>query len=163
MVRKIIRFPNPSLKSECAWIRDEKEIVEHIQDLKDTLAATSNGIALASNQILEKGFRVFVVKPGTKLPEVCINPRWSLAHGSQLWRPEEGCLSIPELRTRSSRQSRITFSCDLKNHMTLEGIESQIVQHECEHLDGKSLADHLSQRELTKLRMEVIRNRKAGR
>lgn len=172
MIKKIIKFPNPSLRRECAWVKLplSQEILDHIQDLKDTLAATPNGIALASNQIIENGYRIFVTRPGTGLPEVVTNPRWRLVPDeSTVVRINEGCLSIPELNTMAARQSHIYFTW---GDITLDsetvavkftGLEAQIIQHECEHLNGGSLTDHISNKDYIKLRAEAIKNRKAGK
>ena len=80
-IRKIIKFPAPSLRTKCVevdfrpdWFF-KAEFNAHLDDLEDTLDATPNGVALASNQIRAEGWRVFVVKPGmTMLPRIVINP-----------------------------------------------------------------------------------------
>jgi peptide deformylase len=128
-VKKIIKFPAPSLRTPCREVPFplSDEVREHIGDLRDTLSATPNGVALASNQVLAEGWSVFVVKPqvewplvrsmsGEPPPQVVINPTISEYPPHEIdigptWAPPvqyerelfeyrcfvEGCLSVPEL------------------------------------------------------------------
>lgn len=173
MVKKIIKFPNSSLRSMCKEVdftkADRQFLLDHIQDLKDTLDNTPNGIALASNQIESLGYCVFVVKPDAGLPDVFINPSWMPAlEDTGRIEMSEGCLSIPELYTTAMRYPIVTvayFDIDGNEHAlhNVEGLAAQIIQHECEHLKGGSLTDHITHKQLIRLRAEAIRNRKAGR
>jgi peptide deformylase len=203
MIRKIIRYPNPSLRSACApidfavaraWDKGEG-LSAHIQDLKDTLAATPNGLALASNQIVPQGWRVFVAQPGLRVPrvatmashdpdgmqsfpEVCINPKWEVypPHEIDTIGPHdladhvrfiEGCLSIPELSIPCTREHWIdleyTDEDGARCIYVCRGIGARIVQHECDHLDGKLLIDHADKKTKIRVKQQAIRNRKAGR
>lgn len=169
MVRKIIRFPAPSLRRPCDPADGDRGLKRHIEDLRETLASTPTGVALASNQIQELGYRIFVVKPGAGLPEVFINPSWMPAlEGAARVEMNEGCLSIPELHTVTMRYPIVTVTySDIDGNPqalhNVEGLAAQIIQHECEHLDGGSLTDHISREQFVKLRMQAIKNRKAGR
>lgn len=174
MVRRIIKFPAPSLRVLCREVSFPltEELQQHIRDLKDTLAATPNGVALASNQVAAEGHRVFIVKPGLSLPEVVINPTWRGvdALGEGLCRVkylDEGCLSIPEHQTKIHRNSLILAEFQdetgVKHVQEVLGLASQIVQHECEHLDGKLLLDHADRKTQVRVRAEAIRNRKRGK
>jgi peptide deformylase len=98
-VQKLIRFPRPSLREPCREVVFPltKEVLNHLQDLRDTLATIPSGVGLASNQILERGWRIFVtrkdllvpyrptndgppIRRGGKfympIPEIFINPEW---------------------------------------------------------------------------------------
>ncbi len=173
-MKKIIKFPALSLRQPCREVSFplSDDLLEHIQDLKDTLAATSNGVALASNQILAEGRRVFVVKPGTRLQEVVINPAWKPVpideDGFIRTRlVDEGCLSVPEAELRTQRFSLIEVKFqDIdgeRQELRVLELDSQIVQHECDHLDGKLLLDYADPKAQIRVRNEAIRNRKAGR
>lgn len=173
MVRKIIKFPAPSLRLVCTPVdfeRDDRQrLLDHVQDLHDTLSETSNGVALASNQIEQLGRRVFVVRKigDITLPHVVVNPIWTSV-GEKRAEVGEGCLSIPELAAFSvSRFTTIQMTwqdIDGRRHAAeFNGFEAQIVQHECEHLDGRLLSDRFDRRRYTILRAEAIKNRKAGK
>ncbi len=204
MVRRIIRFPAPSLRRKCQdvplpipddwFFRDQ--FLGHLQDLRDTLAATSNGLALASNQILAEGWRVFVARPGLRVPgvrsmwngstdgmqgfpEIVINPRWE-AHPpheiDQRFEPGaldehtgfvEGCLSVPELDAPVPRQYWLEMEYQDEDGRAsvyvARGLGARIVQHECDHLDGRLIYDLVDPKRQVRVRMEAIRNRKRGR
>lgn len=177
MVKKIIKFPAPSLRAPCTPVTfpptfplTSEELLGHIQDLKDTLAATPHGVALASNQIRQEGLRVFVSLPGIGLPEVMVNPSYRTAGAAsgEMIGENEGCLSVPELTMKMFRFKNIIAEYDDVEgvHHTLEypaPLAARVIQHECEHLDGKLLYDHANQKVQIKVRAEAIRNRKAGR
>lgn len=167
-IRKIIRYPAPSLKDPCTPVSFplSAELLEHIGDLKDTLAATPHGAALASNQILGRGFRVFVVKEGYGLPTVAINPTWQEC-GLSFSREMESCLSIPEMSMPLERFNEVEISytdVDGKDQrLRCSGFMARIVQHEVDHLNGKLLADRLNTKDRARLRVRAFNNRKMGR
>jgi peptide deformylase len=177
-IRKIIKYPSPSLRTICQPIdfRDNwfwcAEFLENVQDLKDTLAVTAGGLALASNQIRETGFRLFVVRPvptgewAVGLPEVVINPKWYPSTGVATVL-DEGCLSMPEVNAKVARHDAIKveyFDIDgVECKIEVAGLDAQIVQHEIDHLDGKLIYDYLPKRLQIQTRANAIRNRRAGR
>lgn len=177
MKQKIIKYPLPSLNRPCRPVEFPltDEVRNHIQDLIDTLEATPNGIALASNQILEDGFRIFVVRRGTGLPQVVINPSWESVSMSPpdsgpyyfVKYVDEGCLSIPELHLKTHRKTLVDLSWQddtgKSEKKMFRHLEAQIVQHECEHLDGHLLIEKADEKTRINVRSEAIRNRKAGR
>jgi peptide deformylase len=139
-------------------------LLEHLGDLQETLAALPDGLALASNQVRAEGFRAFVVKPGLGLPELVIDPQWSPT-GREV-EVRESCLSVPGLSLVTRRAERVElwwYDRDgTRSSMDCRGMQAQVVQHECDHLDGKLIVDYLSKNERVKLRMRVIRERKRG-
>ena len=121
---------------------------------------------MASNQVLAEGFRVFVVQPGLKLPEVVINPTWREV--GDHFALEEGCLSVPELGQcvmRRFHEVELQWYDRDGTHCIsgFTGLEAQIAQHECDHLDGKLLLDSLPKNLQARLRAEVVRMRKKGK
>jgi peptide deformylase len=180
-IRKIIKFPAPSLRNKCAdvdlrpdWFF-KTDFIAHLDDLEDTLEATPNGVALASNQIRAEGWRVFVVKPGlTILPNVVINPMFlpdaeTVGPHSQhaTVKIDEGCLSVPELWAKVPRYDRVIVSFfnerGEQKELTVDGISAQVVQHECQHLDGGLIYDLVPKRLQIETLQRSIRNRRAGR
>ena len=176
MVHKIIRFPQQSLRSATKAIDftkvDRDALFEHIRDLQDTLRTFPNGAALASNQVLTEGFRVFVTNPvmaRLTLPIEVVNPTWTTTDEKPEFL-EEGCLSIPEFGSVHARIPRFhTVELTWQNSMgavhkeTYHGLDAQVIQHECEHLDGKLIIDHLPKHLALAVRTAAIKNRKAGK
>jgi peptide deformylase len=85
---------------------------------------------------------------------VLINPRIVRQEGAE--RGEEGCLSFPGITLEIERAERATAEFqDLEGRQhseTFEGLMARAVQHECEHLDGRTFLQGLSslKRELIK-------------
>jgi peptide deformylase len=77
---------------------------------------------------------------------------------------DEGCLSLPNIFVPLSRAKRVVLTAlDLDGRKfthEAEGITARALQHEMEHLDGKTIADHVgaAQRDLFRSKL-----RKAGR
>lgn len=200
MIRKIIRFPAPSLRPACEPVTFplSDALAEHLRDLRDTLAATPHGVALASNQVLAEGVRAFVVRAGLRspavasmspesrdgtqpFPEVVINPSWRPYPPREIdWGPGveaaaladagyvEGCLSVPELSlTLPERQYWAELEYQDEEGKTFvhvcRGLGARIVQHECDHLDGRLIWDLADRKTQARVRAEAIKNKKRGR
>lgn len=200
MIRKIIKFPAPSLRSACKPVdfstADRGALLSHIRDLKDTLAATPHGVALASNQVLTEGYRVFVVReglqvPGVKsmmmektkdgmmsIPDVFVNPTWEIynPHEIDTFHPYdfpehlafiEGCLSVPEYAAPTNRQYWVDVTAQDEDGNRFvwigRGFGARIIQHECDHLDGKLVLDYADRKTQFSTRAEAIKNRRKGK
>lgn len=119
-------------KSEEATDKD-KQIV---QDLKDTLEANRDRCAgMAANMI---GFRkrIIIVSLGF-IDMIMLNP--VIIQKSQPYDTEEGCLSLQGVRkTRRFRKIKVRYQDESFKDQTQEfqGHVAQIIQHECDHLEG---------------------------
>jgi len=75
---------------------------------------------------------------------VCINPEIIELIGKPI-EMTEGCLSFPGVFEKVMRHPEVIFKCeDLMGEVKtwqMAGIESQCIQHETEHLDGKTMGD----------------------
>jgi peptide deformylase len=191
MVKKIIRYPSPSLRERCSEVTWplSTEVSDHLNDLRDTLDATPNGIALASNQIIPKGFRVFVVKTklpwplvrsmsGEAVPEIVINPKVEAYPPHEIdggleaeWAKHdafvEGCLSVPELGIPNPRAFWVEMEYSTpegeRRVFIAKALTARMIQHEVDHLDGLLIVDSLDKQSQTELYKRVVRNRKAGK
>jgi peptide deformylase len=142
---------------------------DQVQDLRDTLKACSDGLAIAHNQVFDHGYRMFVVDLDmiTFQDEVVINPSWTPQGASKMETQMEGCLSFPGMAFPIARHNFILLDYqDIAGNVKqaqLEGLAARMVQHECEHLDGKLFIEHIQKKKQIDVRNEVIRRRKAGR
>ena len=113
-----------------------KSDTEVIQDLKDTLKAHKDGcVGMAANMIgVSK--RIIIIDTGVGYL-VMLNPVITRREGR--YEAEEGCLSLTGTR-RAVRYSSITVRYtgeDMKQHQAdYTGFMAQIIQHECDHLNG---------------------------
>ena len=105
-------------------------------DLRDTLAAHRDGcVGMAANMI---GYRkrIIIVSMGFA-DVVMINP--VIKNKLQPYKTEEGCLSLDGVRpTTRYRKIKVEFLNESfeKQMMDYEGHIAQIIQHECDHLEG---------------------------
>ena len=141
-VREILLLGNPQLHEVSLEVeRDElPDLGGIIQDLHDTMmdfrARRGLGRAIAAPQI---GVMKRVVYMNTGEPLVFINPRLIPA-GDETMEVWDDCMSFPELlvRVERYRACRIEY-LDIDwnaSAMELEGDLSELLQHECDHLDG---------------------------
>lgn len=129
-IMKDIFFLNQ--KSETAT----KEDNQVVQDLLDTLKANEAGcVGMAANMIGVRK-RIIAVNVGfMNLP--MINPVITKKSGP--YETEEGCLSLTGVR-KTTRYEQIEveyFDINWKQQkQTYSGWVAQIIQHECDHLEG---------------------------
>jgi peptide deformylase len=125
-----------------------QELEKLIDNLKDTKDA-EEGVGIAAPQI-GVGKRVIVVgfKEGNTRYEgrapipvtVIINPVLD-ALGDEIEKGEEGCLSVPGVRALVPRYKKVHCAgfdrCENRLEFEASDFFARILQHECDHLDGK--------------------------
>lgn len=153
-IRDILLLGNPQLHEICEPV--QREELDHlgpaITDLRDTLldfrARHGVGRAIAAPQIglrkrivfLERVSNITDENPtGIATPTPLINPMISDPSPEMvtLW---DDCFSFPDLLVRVRRHRTCTISYrDLNwrpHSVSLDGDLSELLQHECDHLDG---------------------------
>ncbi len=113
-----------------------KEDLYIAQDLKDTLAAHRDGcVGMAANMIGYKKNMIIVSLGIVDL--VMLNPVITKKSGP--YETEEGCLSLTGVR-KTTRYQKITVKyqdTSMKQRVQeFSGWAAQIIQHECDHLEG---------------------------
>ncbi|MBO4888992.1 MAG: peptide deformylase [Firmicutes bacterium] len=121
-----------SQKSEPATASD----LSIARDLRDTLAANRDRcVGMAANMIGQRK-RMIIVTLGM-FDLVMLNPE--ITKKADAFEAEEGCLSLSGTR-RTTRYRKITVRYQdeqMKVHVQeFSGWTAQIIQHECDHLDG---------------------------
>jgi len=128
-----------------------KKLVDTIANMKKTLHAEEDGVAIAAPQI-GVSLRIFVVsgqtlaitgrKIGTHIKFedlVFINPE-IIKTSKKKKKMEEGCLSLRYLYGQVSRHEKVTLKAyDEKGKLMTtgaSGLLAQIFQHELDHLEG---------------------------
>lgn len=133
MVRQIMKdifFLNQ--KSEPALPADKQVVL----DLLDTLAAHKDGcVGMAANMI---GVRKNIIAVNMEFMNVpMINP--VIVKKSGAYEAEEGCLSLEGVRKTTRYQEIEVEYLDInwkKQRQKYSGWTAQIIQHECDHLEG---------------------------
>lgn len=161
----IYLFGHPVLREISKPIDKEyPELGKLIEDMFETMYF-SEGVGLAAPQI-GKNIRLVVIDAdpvGDTHPEcrgrkfVLINPEIEILDGEKVTR-SEGCLSLPGLSENVQRIEKIRLkwldSDFTPKEEVIEGFLARIVQHECDHLDGKVYIDHVSP-----IRKQLIRGK----
>jgi len=170
-ILKIARMGHPVLATRSAPVSDPRapEIRRLVNDMIETMM-DANGAGLAAPQV-HVPLRVVVFQapgersdPGLEGQEVfdhtapltvLVNPEIAVLDAA----PEggwEGCLSVPGLRGWVERPAHIRyrgFGLDGKVvERTARGFHARVVQHECDHLEGKLYPSRMS--DLAKLVFE---------
>lgn len=173
--RTIKQWPSKCL-SVVAESANPEEIKNVSIDLIDTLKVIP-GAGLAATQIgLHK--RVLVIdtsrfeskNPDAELGDenfwVVANPKISNESGE--WKWQEACLSVPLVKCNVMRSEKITLEYDNINGerkiLDLEAPLSLAIQHEADHLDGKTILDRVgrmsSQMYKRKIRKSILKSMK---
>ncbi|MEM1236045.1 MAG: peptide deformylase [Pseudomonadota bacterium] len=147
-VRPLVFHPDPLLGEVSAPVGAfDAALRGLVQDMFDTMyAAPGRGLAAVQVGVLT---RVFVMdatwKEGERTPMVFVNPAIT-DHGLDLAVNEEGCLSIPDVPRRVARPAEVTLRWQDLDGAAYEraftGFEAACVQHEFDHLDGRTILDH---------------------
>lgn len=137
-VKEILRFGNQKLKRISRKVEKiDDEIIELIEDLKDTLYSTT-GIGLAAPQIGVLKRIIYIDLREGKEPITLINPRIVAKVGRE--EGVEGCLSYPGFEGTLIRPKKVTVQgMDIKGDSVeyiAEGLLAKAFCHEIDHLDG---------------------------
>lgn len=177
MILPIVAYGSQVLRNIAVDITPEYEGLEKLlADMWETMY-NSNGVGLAAPQI-NKSVRIFTMdseqiftndedgdtddyldKPGFK--GTFINPQIIELDG-ELWKYNEGCLSIPRIREDIIRHETVTLSYVDENFLshtkTFNGISARVILHEYDHLEGKLFIDHIKplKRTLIKRKLDDI-------
>lgn len=143
-----------------------------LKQLVEDMFATmylSEGVGLAAPQI-GRNIRLVVIDAdpvAESFPECAgrkftlINPVIEILDGERSVRAE-GCLSLPGLSENVPRVEHIRLTWldeDFNEHSEeISGFLARIVQHECDHLEGKLYIDHISpiRKQLIKSKLNAI-------
>lgn len=138
---EILKFPNPILMKKCDPVTVfDKELHVLVAAMFDTMNG-SNGMGLAANQV-GIPFRMFVMRATDGRAFCIINPK-IVERSKNSANLKEGCLSAPgEFLTLSERASWVRLEYQSVSGEKLKGVFMDLnavcVQHEMDHLDGKS-------------------------
>ncbi len=161
----IYLYGHPVLRNKSTEVKaDYPELKKLVEDMYATMY-DSEGCGLAAPQI-GRNDRIVVIDADVvaeNYPECAgrkltlINPEIEVLEGETISRGE-GCLSLPGLSENVSRVEHIRLKWVDENfephEEEISGFLARIVQHECDHLEGKLYIDHVSP-----IRKQLIRNK----
>ncbi len=152
-IRKVSRMGHPVLRVVAEPVNLNSIAQADTQRLIDDMLETMDeyhGAGLAAPQV-HVSLRILVTQGFAESVDDCepcvlINPIAKPVDGETetSW---EGCLSIPELRGLVRRHTRISVQALDREGVTVEfvaeGLQSRIIQHEVDHLDGILYLDRM--------------------
>lgn len=161
-IREIRLYGDPVLTTRASEITEFDEALEDLaEDMLETMDA-AGGVGLAANQIglLKRIFVYDCSHTESGMRGAIINPVWKEL-GEETQTGIEGCLSIPDISTPTTRFETVSVSGqDVHGNpisMVVSGLMARCVQHETDHLDGVLFLSRLEADE-RKQAMSQIRN-----
>jgi peptide deformylase len=136
-IYQIVKEGDEVLRQKAKEIKEiTSSTLKLLDNLKDTLYSTPNGIGIAAPQIgISK--RVVIIDLDGELYEL-INPEILMKEGIET--DSEGCLSVPGFTGEVERAKKIKISFlnrkGEKVELTVEDYLARAFQHEIDHLDG---------------------------
>jgi peptide deformylase len=171
MIYPIVAYGVPVLKKVAQEIEEDYDGLQQlIADMFETMYDAA-GVGLAAPQI-NKSIRLFVIdatpfkddEPGLDgFKKVFINPEVVEEKG-EVWKFNEGCLSIPGIREDVQRSGVLTLNYLDENFNEIEetftGLAARVIQHEYDHLEGVLFTDKISalKRQLLRGKLKDISN-----
>ncbi|MGE5498020.1 MAG: peptide deformylase [Syntrophothermus sp.] len=162
-VKELLLLGNPKLYEKSEYVKSEElsEIKSVVEDLHDTLmdfrAKYGIGRAISAPQI---GVMKRLIYMHTDRPIVIINPELTFRHNGtmEVW---DDCMSFPDLLVKVMRHKscHVEFR-DLnwkKYFMVLEGSQSELLQHELDHLNGILAISRAINSQAFRLRAEILK------
>lgn len=176
MILPIYAFGQPVLKQVAKEIdKDFPDLHDLIDNMYETMENAS-GVGLAAPQI-GKSIRLFVVDSNFMLNDQDIEDgeegiRETFINAEMLdefgepWDFEEGCLSIPKIREKVSREDTIKIRYYNRDFELIErqftGITARVIQHEYDHIEGILFTDKINplKKQLIKNKLQKIKSGK---
>lgn len=140
---RILTLGDPVLRDKCVPVEAvDRELEQLVRDMGEALREAPGRVGLAAPQVGVLK-RLFIYDLGWG-PRCLVNPEIIESEGE--YPREEGCLSIPGIYVTVQRFDRVKVSGTTLSghHVVLEtcGFGAQVMQHECDHLDGVLIIDH---------------------
>jgi peptide deformylase len=155
-ILKVARIGHPVVRASARDLASDElhspEIQRLIDDMKETMDEYE-GVGLAAPQV-HRSLRLAVieVQASDERTEQAV-PFTVLANpvltrlGTEILTGWEGCLSIPDLRGLVPRSARVRLEAlDREGRpytVEAEGFFARVIQHECDHLDGRVYLDRM--------------------
>ncbi len=143
MKLKVLKDGDPLLRLKSVPTLINQEVKDLVDNMKETMI-NENGIGLAAPQV-GVNLRVIVIRLNDGAIQELINPTIIWYSESRV-SFEEGCLSIPDQFINVIRSVKIGIKfMDISGKYRkwkLKGMESRVVQHEIDHLDGVLMTDY---------------------
>lgn len=170
-ILKVARLGHPVLRQVAEPVPPEAILSPSVQQLIDDLVETMyeyDGAGLAAPQVhVSQQVVAFAVEGNPRYPDapsipltVLINPKITPV-GDSMEEDWEGCLSVPDLRGKVPRHTRVDVEAydrsGKKLRFEARDFHARVIQHECDHLFGKVFLDRMTSMESLSFVREFLR------
>lgn len=143
---EIVIHPNETLRTLCSEVETvNKKIKKLCKDMVSTMN-NHDGLGLAAPQIGETVRIIAFKNQETFSDTIMINPK-IISYTKNMGILQEGCLSIPGTLVNVIRPEEIVIEFTTvkgnRQRGKFGGMNSRIIQHEIDHLDGRLIIDYL--------------------
>ncbi len=157
MILKVARLGHPVLRQVAEPVSPDQILTPAVQQFIDDMIETMHeydGAGLAAPQVhVSKQIVIMEVGPNPRHPNapsipltVYINPEITPLT-DEMEEDWEGCLSVPGLRGRVPRYTKIRLRAyDRQSNridIAVQGFHARVIQHECDHVQGKVYLDRM--------------------
>ncbi|PCI37354.1 MAG: peptide deformylase [Elusimicrobia bacterium] len=159
MILKAALIGNPIIRAQAQSLEPSEITLPQTQRLIDDMIKTMHeydGVGIAANQV-HIGKRIAILEVSDAHPrypsapkislQVLINPE-IIEYGKKIVADWEGCLSVPGLRGQVPRSVEIRVRALDRDgnrvEFTADDFHARIIQHECDHLNGRVYLDRMN-------------------
>lgn len=172
---KIILWPDPRLKRVSdPFLPGQAPNPPWVTELYQTMEA-AGGLGLSAIQV-GSAQRIFISRVAGER-RTFVNPAWEPAGKGEPTMDgkirrvkvavQEGCLSTPgqfETVLRFPEVRCIYLNENMEpQELEAKGLLAQVIQHECEHLDGKMFVDHLNSADRSRIMGTMMKFKRSGK
>jgi peptide deformylase len=141
---QIRRYPDPALREPAREVDEFSDDLRVLIDRMGRVMDDAHGVGLAATQLgLLRRILVFRAGEDDDLGAI-VNPV-IVERSEELLTDGEGCLSLPEVHVPVERNVSIVVEGKDRNgddlRIEAEGLQSRVIQHEIDHLDGVLIFD----------------------
>lgn len=148
-IQPIVTFPYSVLRQKAKPVTSfDDTLKELVKDMAETMY-DAPGVGLAAPQIgVSLQVAVIDITPKDEPNNliVLVNPKIIKGEGQEI--DEEGCLSVQDYSTNVKRFTKIWVEAqDIEGNplnFVAEDFYARVIQHELDHLDGKTFLDRIS-------------------
>jgi peptide deformylase len=154
---KILTYPNPILTQISEPVTEfDDELKDFCSELYDIMIK-NDGVGLSAVQVGVLK-RIIVMQAPEELAHAFINPE-IIERARGMFVYSEGCLSVPGFYDDRARNVGIRLRYQTPTGETVEKwfeeLESFVIQHEMDHLEGKLFIDDLSPLKKDRVRKKI--------
>ena len=157
MILKVARLGHPVLRQVAEPVPPDQILTPAIQQFINDMIETMHeydGAGLAAPQVhVSQQIVIMEVGPNPRRPNapsipltVYINPE-IIPLTEEMEEDWEGCLSVPGLRGRVPRYTKIRLRAYDRQanriDIAVQGFHARVIQHECDHVQGKVYLDRM--------------------